>query len=168
MKWILYALLCAAAALAPLTATTHAAPASDQFPGWPTHFDNVALRQLPLSPIEERFQQNFPGRVARFTDGRREVIMRWVASGTRKLHASSDCFKANGYTLEPQPIAQEGGARWSRFTAAKDGQTMEVRERIVDRSGAQWSDVSAWYWAVQLGQSSGPWLAVTVAQTIAP
>jgi hypothetical protein len=166
MKWVLFALLCAAAALAPLATPTRDAPPADTFPGWPTHFDNAALRQLPLSPIEERFQQNFPGRVARFTDGRREVIMRWVSGSTRKLHSSSDCFKANGYTLAPQPIALEGGERWSRFTATRDRQKMEVRERIVDTKGAQWSDVSAWYWAVQLGQTTGPWMAVTVARTI--
>ncbi|SHG55016.1 hypothetical protein [Massilia sp. CF038] len=161
----LFVALCALAALAPLAAPPRAAPAQDGFPGWPAQFDGATLTALPLSPIEERFQQNFPGRVGRFTDGKREIILRFVAQGTRKLHPASDCFKANGYALVALPIALENEQRWSGFRATRKGTTMVVRERIVDSAGAQWSDVSAWYWAVQMGQTSGPWWAVTVAHT---
>ena len=160
----LFVLLCGAAALAPLVSPQRVAPSNAAFPGWPDTFEHVSLRQLPLSPIEEKFQDNFPGRVGRFTDGNREIIVRWVSGATRKLHPGSDCFKANGYALSPRPIATNGAERWSVFIASKDGQALEVRERIVDSTGAQWSDVSAWYWAVQLGQTTGPWWAVTVAQ----
>lgn len=159
----LFALLCVLAALAPLAAPSRAAAPNDRFPGWPATFEGAPLTALPLSPVEERFQQNFPGRVGRFTDGRREIILRWVASGTRKLHPAGDCFKANGYVLVPLPVAVQGEQRWSGFTASKGAVALEVRERIVDRTGAQWSDVSAWYWAVQMGQTDGPWWAVTVA-----
>lgn len=120
---------------------------------------------VKCSPIEQRFGQSFPGRVGRFTDGRREVILRWVASGTRKLHPAGDCFKANGYTLIAQPITVKDGEHWSVFRAERGRRRFEVRERIVDAAGAQWSDVSAWYWAVQLGQTAGPWWAVTVARS---
>lgn len=163
---ILFALACAGAALAPLAQSPPAKVAgNDGFPGWPAQFEGAALTQLPLSPIEERFGQNFPGRVGRFSDGRREIILRWVAAGTRKLHPAGDCFKANGYALAPLPISVQEGQRWSGFTAARGTQKFEVRERIHDAAGAQWSDVSSWYWAVQLGKTTGPWWAVTVARS---
>ncbi|MES2351172.1 MAG: hypothetical protein V4641_26665 [Pseudomonadota bacterium] len=165
---LVFVLVCAAAGLAPFFTAAPKAPGSDSFPGWPASFEGAALKQLPLSPIEERFQKNFPGRVGRFTDGRREVILRWVAEGSRKLHPASDCFKANGYALVPQPIAIKGSEQWSGFSAARGTQKLAVRERIYDGAGAQWSDVSAWYWAVQLGQTSGPWWAVTVAENVKP
>ncbi|HEY0062368.1 MAG TPA: hypothetical protein VGC21_09625 [Telluria sp.] len=160
---ILFVVLCALAALAPLAVPARALPLDDSFPGWPVQFEGAALTALPLSPIEERFQQNFPGRVGRFSDGKREIIMRYVARGTRKLHPAGDCFKANGYQLVPLPIEAKNDERWSGFRATRAGTSLIVRERIVDSTGAQWSDVSAWYWAVQMGQTHGPWWAVTVA-----
>lgn len=166
---ILFALACGAAALAPLGSATHSVFAvADGFPGWPTAFEGKALTALPLTAVEQRFQASFPGHVGRFTDGEREIIMRWVAQGTRKLHASGDCFKANGYVLTPVPVAQLGAERWSAFKATKGGATLAVRERIVDSKGGQWSDVSSWYWAVQLGQTTGPWWAITVAENPRP
>ena len=163
---IVFTVACMGAALAPLaTGTAKRQAGTDGFPGWPASFEGAALTQLPLSPIEERFGQNFPGRVGRFSDGRREIILRWVAAGTRKLHPAGDCFKANGYALVALPISVKDGQRWSGFSAERGQQKFEVRERIVDGAGAQWSDVSAWYWAVQLGQTAGPWWAVTVAHS---
>lgn len=163
---IVFALACACAALAPLAHSPQSTVAgTDGFPGWPAQFEGAALTRLPLSPVEERFGQNFPGRVGRFTDGRREIILRWVAEGTRKLHPAGDCFKANGYALVPLPISVQDGQRWSGFTAARGAQKLEVRERIYDAAGAQWSDVSSWYWAAQLGKTTGPWWAVTVAKS---
>lgn len=105
----------------------------------------------------------FPGRVGRFSDGQREIILRWVTQETRKLHASSDCFKANGYRIEALPIKREGEALWSRFIAMRGKVRLEVAERIYAPGGGQWSDVSAWYWAALLGRTQGPWWAVTVA-----
>ncbi len=166
---IVFAVTCALAALAPIGVVAPRTTATaDGFPGWPASFEGRALTQLPLTAIEERFQQNFPGRVGRFSDGRREIIMRWVAEGTRKLHPSADCFKANGYQLTAQPVNIKGEQRWAGFLATRGAQTFDVRERIVDAAGGQWSDVSAWYWAVQLGQTSGPWWAITVAQAAPP
>jgi hypothetical protein len=164
---ITFAGLCALAALAPLAFDSKVSGrVVAGFPGWPTSFEGRKLTQLPLTPIEARFQQNFPGRVGRFSDGEREIVIRWVAQGTRKLHASSDCFKANGYALTVQPVKVVGDERWSGFTAARGAETLEVHERIADGHGGQWSDVSAWYWAAQLGQTTGPWWAITVANSV--
>lgn len=162
---IAFAALCALSALAPLTAGSNASAREVAgFPGWPSSFEGRDLIPLPLTTLEARFQQNFPGRVGRFSDGKREIVIRWVDQGTRKLHASSDCFKANGYTLDVQPVKIIGNERWSGFSASKGAQKLEVRERIADGHGGQWSDVSAWYWAAQLGQTRGPWWAITVAK----
>ena len=166
MKPVWFVLLCALATLAPFTARERPPAGATAFPGWPAQFEGVTLEPLPLSPIEQRFQDNFPGRVGRFTDGRHEIILRWVESGTRKLHPGSDCFKAGGYALTPRPILLRSGQTWSVFEAHKGSVRLEVRERIIDSRGAQWSDVSAWYWAVQMGQTTGPWLAVTVARNV--
>ncbi|MGW8394209.1 hypothetical protein [Pseudoduganella sp. HUAS MS19] len=164
---IAFAGLCVLAALAPLVFESNAGTrAIAGFPGWPASFEGRKLTPLPLTPIELRFQQNFPGRVGRFSDGEREIVIRWVDQGTRKLHASSDCFKANGYDLTVQPVKIVGNERWSGFTASRGAQKLEVRERIADGHGGQWSDVSAWYWAAQLGRTDGPWWAVTVATNI--
>ncbi|KQV53993.1 MULTISPECIES: hypothetical protein [unclassified Duganella] len=164
---IAFAGLCALASLAPLAFENNAgARVTAGFPGWPTSFEGRKLTPLPLTPIETRFQQNFPGRVGRFSDGEREIVIRWVDQGTRKLHASSDCFKANGYELTVQPVKIVGQERWSGFIASRGTQKLEVHERIADAYGGQWSDVSAWYWAAQLGQTKGPWWAITVAQNV--
>lgn len=156
--------ICTAAALAPLAKDAASIDGqASAFPGWPDRFEGRPLTRLPLSALEQRFQQAFPGKVARFSDGRHEVILRWVSEGSRKLHSAADCFKANGYALTPQPILVQGNQRWSGFIAGKGSQRLLVRERIADGAGGEWSDVSAWYWAVQLGQTRGPWWTVTVA-----
>lgn len=164
--WFAYA--CMLAALAPLAAGIWKPPAasSDAFPGWPATFENRTLTPLPLSRIEERFAKDFPGRVGRFSDGEREVIMRWVSAGTRRLHPASDCFRANGYTVVPQAIKTKDKERWSTFIATRSGQKFEVSERIFATNEAQWSDASSWYWAALLGQTHGPWWAVTTARTV--
>lgn len=163
-----FCMLCGAAALAPQHGGSATAAAATAFPGWPVQLAGRELRALPLTDLELRFQDSFPGRVGRFADGEHEVILRWVTQGSRKLHSASDCFKAIGYTITPQAMYAEGQERWSSFIAAKAGKRLLVRERIVDAGGAQWSDVSAWYWAVQLGRSAGPWWALTVATTLPP
>ena len=154
---------CAFAGVAPLLQEKAAVAVAPGFPGWPAHFEGKPITALPLTRIEQQFQEQFPGRVGRFTDGRREIILRWVAEPTRRLHPAGDCFKANGYALTPLPLLADGAVRWSGFSAARDGLRYQVRERIYDTQGGQWSDVSSWYWAAQLNQTSGPWWAVTVA-----
>lgn len=164
-RWFLIA--CLGAALAPLaTGVMPASPdmqARTGFPGWPSQFENRALTQLPLSALEQRFARDFPGHIARFTDGQREIIMRWVARPTRKLHPAADCFRANGYTLTPRPIRETDGQRWATFVAVHGKNTFLVSERIHDQHGRQWTDMSAWYWANQMDRGGASW-AITVAQ----
>ncbi len=164
-RWFLIA--CLAAALAPLVmggkSVSPNVKGTSGFPGWPATFENKILTRLPLSALEERFAREFPGHIARFTDGKREIIMRWVAHPTRKLHPAADCFRANGYTVTPRPIREAGGQRWATFVAAHGKSSFLVSERIHGQHGRQWSDVSAWYWANQLGDGGASW-AITVAQ----
>ncbi len=164
-RWFL--IICVAVALVPLAMGSKSASINSKeksgFPGWPTTFENRALTRLPLSALEARFARDFPGHIARFTDGKREVIMRWVATPTRKLHPAADCFRANGYIVTPRPIREAGDQRWATFFAVHGTAKFLVSERIHDQSGRQWSDVSAWYWANQIGDGGGSW-AVTVAQ----
>ncbi len=72
---------------------------------------------LPLSDREQRFVSGFPGRIARFTDGKREIIVRWVTRETRMLHPAADCFRGMGYAIRPLPIyIDERGRHWGSFT----------------------------------------------------
>lgn len=130
---------------------------------WPTHFRDQPLTQLPLSDLEERFARRFPGAIARFTDGRRVLIVRKVRQPTRQLHPATDCFKALGYTIDrPRPVVDEEDAKWSCFVAVRVGARLRVCERIHDSDGNAWTDTSAWFWAAQYG--GGPWWATTVVE----
>jgi hypothetical protein len=136
---------------------------ADQRIDWPTHFRDRPLTQLPLSDLEERFARRFPGSIARFTDGRRMLILRQVQRPTRQLHPAADCFKALGYTIDrPRPVVDEEDARWTCFAATRDGARLRVCERIHDSAGNAWTDTSAWFWAAQYG--GGPWWATTVVE----
>lgn len=130
---------------------------------WPTHFRDQPLTPLPLSELEQRFANRFPGAVARFTDGESVLVVRHVERPTRQLHPATDCFRALGYVIErPRPLMDDRGERWSCFPAARDGMRLRVCERIVDSEGREWTDASAWFWSAQYG--GGPWRALTVVQ----
>jgi hypothetical protein len=134
---------------------------------WPSRFEGAALRELALSDRERSFAEGFPGRTARFTDGRRELIIRWVTRETNEVHSAATCLQATGYTIVPRPMTiDSAGLRWSRFEASRDGERLDVRERIADESGNQWTDLSAWYWAALLGDTSGPWWSWVVAEKV--
>jgi hypothetical protein len=165
----IYAGACVLAFLAPwifAPAKTPGHAAGVVFPGWPGHFEGRALTRLPLSEREERFGGDFPGQVARFTDGRREVIIRFVTEATRKLHPASDCFAGIGYRIRPLPLkVDETRIRWGSFIAERGDEQLRVHERIyANAGGGSWEDASAWYWAAVSGDSLGPWWAVTVAE----
>lgn len=141
------------------------ASAEASFPGWPSTFEGHPLRELPLSEREERFGAGFPGRIARFTDGRRELIFRWVAAPTRQLHSATDCFRGLGYSTTTSTLwRQEDGNIWHRLTAARGAARLTVREAITDGAANRWTDVSHWYWEALLGRTQGPWWAITVAE----
>jgi hypothetical protein len=155
-----------AAAVAPLIERSSGATASAPFPGWPTEYEGRALVELPLTPKEAAFVQDFPGRVGRFSDGRRELIIRWVGAPTRKLHAASDCFRGSGYAITPIAARKSGdGTTMGCFRASLRGASMTVCEVIRDERGGSWSDVSAWYWDGMLRSSAPPWWSFVVAQS---
>ncbi|ADO68897.1 hypothetical protein [Stigmatella aurantiaca] len=164
--WAAFLLSSALLATAPLWRTSRAAePQGAGFPGWPTTFEGQPLRELPLSEREQRFGAGFPGRIARFTDGRRELIFRWIQAPTRQLHSAEDCFRGLGYTLTPATLWRHPeGTSWHRFTALRDGSPLVVREAILDGASRRWTDVSAWYWSALLEDTEGPWWAITVAE----
>jgi len=123
------------------------------------------LTGLPLTALEQRFAENFPGRIARFSDGQREIIVRWVTHETRKLHPAADCFRGSGYEVQTLPMKlAKADERWGRFRAKKQDISLLVDERIFNQQGQQWTYVSAWYWSAVWSQSTGPWWAVTIAQ----
>jgi hypothetical protein len=137
-----------------------------EIPSWPGTFEGKVLRRIDLSSLEHSFEEAFPGRIGKFTDGTRWVIIRWVTAPTRKLHAASDCFKASGYRVKPLAMSgfRHNGERWSRFSATRGEDALVVSERIVDQSAGSWTDASSWYWAALFGKSSGPWWAYTVVE----
>jgi hypothetical protein len=154
------------AGLAPLAAKNmNFVQLAQSFPGWPGSFNGEQLRQLPLSEKESLFLKSFPGRIGRFTDARREYIVRWVTHSTRKLHPASDCLRGVGYSIGPLAIeSRVDNHQWSVFRASKGDEVLRIYERIYDQEGNSWTDVSSWYWSALLGKSRGPWWTVTIAE----
>ncbi|WP_375772137.1 hypothetical protein NR798_15035 [Archangium gephyra] len=164
--WAAFVLSSTLLATAPLwRVPPEPSPVSLAFPGWPSTFEGRPLRELPLTEREERFGEGFPGRIGRFTDGQRELIVRWVAAPTRQLHSTEACFRGLGYAISPAPFwRQEEGPPWNRFIVSRGASRMVVREAVMDGRGGHWTDVSAWYWSALLGHSEGPWWAITLAE----
>jgi hypothetical protein len=107
----------------------------------------------------------FPGSIARLTDGERQFVWREVREPTRMLHPAADCYRASGFRVDAAQLEVDGQQRrWRCFDAQRGGERLRVCERIVDAQGASFTDSSSWFWAALLGQSSGPWQAVTMAE----
>jgi exosortase len=160
------AVLLVVAAIVPLLSGNQGIATSDpSFPGWPTTFEGRQLSSMPLTADEQRFAGNFPGKIAKFTDGTHSIVLRWVSHETRQLHPSEDCFRGSGYKIKPAPITIDAnGNRWGCFHATKSGATpLMVRERICDGNGNSWTDVSEWYWCALMNKTSAPWFSYTVA-----
>jgi hypothetical protein len=111
---------------------------------WPTRFDGKSLTPLQPAPGDEAFTRNFPGHVARFSDGHHQILLRQVTSATRALHPSRDCFRAIGYAIEPAPMtkAPDGQPR-ACFTAKRDGSSLHICEEIRDAKGVSYPEISA-------------------------
>ena len=169
-RTVIYITACLVAALVPLlphaqSKDASAENASASFPGWPNTFEGRELTALPLSEREQRFGLDFPGRLARFTDGEREIIIRWVTEPTRKLHPASDCFEGIGYSVHPAALRVDAkGSRWGSFIATRGTERLLVYERIYNDTGDSWADASSWYWSAIGQKTPGPWWAVTVAE----
>ena len=154
-------LVCAAVAPFLPISGDHTGP-QVPFPGWMSHWKGQPLERLPLSEREAGLANGFPGKVSRFTSDEHQYVIRWVRRRTRQLHPAVDCFRGSGYSVRPLPIRVDGdGERWGCFEAARSSEALNVCERIFDHDGNAWTDVSAWYWAATMGQSAGPWWAVT-------
>ncbi|RYZ01217.1 MAG: hypothetical protein EOO24_15350, partial [Comamonadaceae bacterium] len=116
--------------------------------------------------------QQFPGRIARLTDGHDVLVLREVTAPTRMLHPAADCYRALGYRIAQARLERDARQRlWRCFTATRtQGQTLpsglRVCERIEAADGTSFTDTSAWYWAAARGQSKGPWQAVTTAKQL--
>ncbi|MDX2307934.1 MAG: hypothetical protein NW216_06840 [Hyphomicrobium sp.] len=175
MRQILILVASALAAATSSVVVEHGAQrAADavSFPGWPSTFDGRPVVALPLSTREAAFARDFPGRVGRFSDGRREIIVRWAVSATRRLHPAADCFRGLGYETTPLPLMRTIDAQhMGCFRAVKAGETFRVcevvREDGHEASTMSWPDVPAWYWAALTGATQGPWWNIVVAERIA-
>ncbi len=144
-------------------------PAIEGFPGWPAQYEGRQLVALPLTSLEEIFARDFPGRIGRFHDGRRVIIVRWVNAPTRRLHPATDCFRGSGYGVTPIAVRRDAAGRsMSCFRADRELNAMTVCEVIYDdRIGGQsWPDVSAWYWHALFDSNSSSWWSYTVTETI--
>lgn len=165
MTRLLLALAASAAALTPLLPDTVPA-ATTKAIVWPTRWEGRALTPLVATPSDKRLAAGFPGRLARFSDGDRQVVLRHVDAATRQLHPARTCFEGLGYRVVPSPMRRSGQAYSSCFEARRDGKVVRVCERIVDADGRSFPDVSSWYWPALLGRSRGPWLAAMVVQRV--
>jgi hypothetical protein len=129
---------------------------------WPSTLDGEPLRPLALTGVEQRFAQRFPGHIGRFEAGHDVWVLRDVSRPTRALHPAGDCFRGLGYRIEQTQLHSDADARlWRCFVAERNGERVRVCERIVDAQGRGFVDASSWFWAATLGQSSGPWRAMT-------
>ena len=134
------------------------------FPGWPSTYEGRTLFALRSDAPQAQFADGFPGLIARFTDGEREYLFRYVERPTRSLHASGDCYKGAGYRVSPLPLHRDGNGELLGCVAATRGdESVRVCERVFNAEGESWYDVSSWFWAALLKQSTGPWWAVTIA-----
>jgi exosortase/archaeosortase family protein len=128
------------AALVSLFPPLQASPRTVDFPGWPT--------TLRPDKIEDPFFEH----AARFTEGNRTTVMRFVPEKTRRLHPASECFRGLGYTI----VHRQDG-----FEATRGETRLRVHERIYDEKQI-WTDVSEWYWS----DSKGPWWSMIVVESL--
>jgi hypothetical protein len=168
MQYVLIAILHLGASLVPFAEwESNNQKTKQSFQAWPVEFEGLPLTRLEMTDKEQGFNDGFPGQIARFTDGSREIIIRYVKKPSRKLHPSADCFRGSGYKVEPQPISRDQkGNLWGCVLAERKGINYKVCERVYDQAGNSWYDVSSWFWSVLLKNSQGPWWAITVAEGI--
>jgi hypothetical protein len=162
----LFSLACLMAAIVPLIGTNKGMNDADApFPGWPAVFEGRPVRETELGEMEKAFERDFPGRMGRFTDGSRSIVLRWVTAPTHRVHSGADCLRSFGWQVEPGDLWRDSeGALWSTWDVSKQGRRMRIREQCRDGQGGRWADVSAWFWAATLGRTDGPWWVITVGE----
>ena len=166
----LYLTSCLLAAALPLLAgddgdASRSDPAPHVFPGWPSRWEGRPLEPRPLSEKEAVLLERFPGEVAGFHDGTRQLLLRWIHTPTHDLHPASRCFRGRGYDVQPaDALLDEHGRLWGRFTATRGDEQVLVTERVHDELGGSWPDASAWYWDQLFSPGDGPWWAVMIVE----
>jgi hypothetical protein len=168
-KWLCALLLPACMLWGAIATQANPQPRTREPQGFelPSQWQGQPLRPLAMSEVEERFARQFPGTLARMTDGREVLVLRAVHRPTRMLHPAADCYRGLGYRITGEQLQLDDERRlWRCFEAMRAGQRLKVCERIVDAQGGGFTDASAWYWAALLGQSQGPWQAITVASPL--
>lgn len=148
MSWrvALFVALASAATLAPLMTKPDATASTGAFPGWPARHEGRALTMLAAAPEDAWLARRFPGRIARFSDGERQIVLRWTAGATRLLHPATTCFRGSGYTIDQAPMRRSAdGTTSACFRASKGGRQLLACERVF-AGGESWPDISAWYW----------------------
>lgn len=165
MRLVIFALFTLIAALRPLETRGAVFTTTTSFPGWPAELLSDTFHEVELSEREAQFSKDFPGRVAKFSDGQRDYIVRWILKESRKLHPAADCLRGAGFAVHPLPIRKDArGSQWGCALARREQLELKVCEQIKDQAGESWSDVSAWFWAAALQQSEGPWWAVSIIE----
>ncbi len=164
--FILFALACSLAAAIPFVLPLeNSSGAGAVFPGWPKLFEGCPIRETELSSRERDYNRVFPGRMGRFTDGARSIVLRWVTAPTHRVHSGAVCLQAAGGYMKPRDLWRDkNGILWSVWDLEGDAGPVRVRERCYDGQGKSWPDVSSWFWAAVLGKTEGPWWVVTVAE----
>ena len=109
-------LACAALPLWPLLKAATPAPPeraahAAATPELPREWEGKRLRPLALSAVEQRFAAQFPGRVARLTDGDSVLVWRDVNGPTRMLHPAADFCRALGYRIEHARLEHDARSR---------------------------------------------------------
>lgn len=136
-----------------------------EFPGWPSQLAGAPLQPMPPAAQDAYFSRDFPGKVARFSNGDRQVVMRWVNSPTRRLHPARNCFTGAGYEVLPESMAHDhDGALMSCFIAKKPGKGLRVCEVLRDSAGRSWPDVSSWYWHAVAAPAGNSWWSYVVVE----
>lgn len=170
MMWraALFATLAGAAALAPLVSKPEATASASAFPGWPARHEGRALTMLAAAPEDAWLARRFPGKIARFSDGERQIVLRWTPGATRLLHPAASCFRGAGYTIDPAPMRRAAdGATSACFRASKGGRALVACERVFSIAGESWPDVSAWYWHALLNPApAGYWAVLEVGTSL--
>jgi hypothetical protein len=164
VRWLLATMVLAT--VAPLFAShgLRPHPASAPLPDWPHEFEGRPLTPVALTPGQTKFLGDFPGAAARFSDGERDILMRWVTQPTRRLHPAEDCYRGWGFTVAASKIrVDRDGRHWRCFEVSNQGVARQVCEQIRDDEGRNYTDVSSWYWDATLERTRAPWLVVTVA-----
>ena len=126
--------------------------------GWPSHFEGSSLHPTEATRFQNLIAKDFTGDTATFRSAGREVVLRRATRGTRRLHATETCLRANNYQITGHRIDSEG---WLTYFSAREGEIYHIREQITDGI-RNWSSPSSWFWQATLRPKSGPWLAATV------